>query len=305
MLLFTREQLESKKVTELKEIAKGYNLKGLSKFKKAELIDFIKSNEPNSFGNDILYILNDSLNVYSITNINYMNLNINELTTLIKEHVQDKPFSNQVMNEKELKAFYRAGFRVNRNESMKESEALELLKDVGSINMRANTTTLNLVKVDESNQAEEVKTTQEVTEKEITITQEDTTEQTKINNNIYWYSYRLRGFSLGYQPSGHIKHNDSIGRHGIVAYDRPLTEKEINAYELEVYSTPVQQTTETTYQVANKTFSTYEEASTYCELSDFDPSIMIQVREETLKESAKGTIETYNKYFSDSKNATA
>lgn len=52
-------------------------------------------------------------------------------------------------------------------------------------------------------------------------------------NKIYWYTYRLRGFSIGCQPSGFIKHDDSIGRHGAVAYDRELTEEEISEYELD------------------------------------------------------------------------
>lgn len=58
----------------------------------------------------------------------------------------------------------------------------------------------------------------------------------KQTNNLYWYEYRLRGFSLGCQPSGFVDRNENIGRHGIIAYDRPLTQKEIDDYELNPYT---------------------------------------------------------------------
>lgn len=50
--------------------------------------------------------------------------------------------------------------------------------------------------------------------------------------NVYTYVYRLRGFSLGCQPKGFISHNDNEGRHGSVTYDRALTKKEMDDYEL-------------------------------------------------------------------------
>lgn len=50
----------------------------------------------------------------------------------------------------------------------------------------------------------------------------------------YWYEYRLRGLSLGAQPKGFVDSDDIYGRFGAVAYDRPLTEKEVNDYELRV-----------------------------------------------------------------------
>lgn len=57
----------------------------------------------------------------------------------------------------------------------------------------------------------------------------------KDQNNLYWYSYRLRGFSPFCQPKGHIEVDHSIGRHGIIAYDRELTENELSEYELTPY----------------------------------------------------------------------
>jgi hypothetical protein len=64
----------------------------------------------------------------------------------------------------------------------------------------------------------------------------------EINNNkqievtpIYWYEYTLRGFSLGCQPKGFIEHDPTIGRHGIIAYDRLLTDSELDEYELKLH----------------------------------------------------------------------
>jgi hypothetical protein len=56
------------------------------------------------------------------------------------------------------------------------------------------------------------------------------------NNKLYWYSYKFRGFSIGCQPKDHITWNDDIGKHGIVAYDRPLTDTEQSDYELIPYN---------------------------------------------------------------------
>ncbi|WP_236583364.1 MULTISPECIES: hypothetical protein [Bacillus amyloliquefaciens group] len=49
---------------------------------------------------------------------------------------------------------------------------------------------------------------------------------------LYWYEYRLRGFSLGCQPGGHIKVDHNRGRFGAVAYSKPLTEQQLRDYEL-------------------------------------------------------------------------
>lgn len=57
----------------------------------------------------------------------------------------------------------------------------------------------------------------------------------KDTNNLYWYEYRLRGFSIGCQPKGFISHDDNKGRHGIISYDRQLSENELSNYELVPY----------------------------------------------------------------------
>lgn len=51
----------------------------------------------------------------------------------------------------------------------------------------------------------------------------------------YWYTYRLRGFSIGCQPKGFVDSDETVGRFGAIAYDRPLTEAECYEYELNWY----------------------------------------------------------------------
>lgn len=56
------------------------------------------------------------------------------------------------------------------------------------------------------------------------------------NGKTYTYGMRLRGFSIGCQPmQGFIeRQDDTTGRyHDILTYDRKLTEKEVQDYELD------------------------------------------------------------------------
>lgn len=48
----------------------------------------------------------------------------------------------------------------------------------------------------------------------------------------YRYGMRLRGFSIGCQPKGVIRREDSDKYWDIIVYDRPLTEEEIRHYSL-------------------------------------------------------------------------
>lgn len=52
-------------------------------------------------------------------------------------------------------------------------------------------------------------------------------------SKLYWYAYRLRGFSLGCQPKGFVERNEDYGRFGSIAYNRQLTEQELSDYELD------------------------------------------------------------------------
>ena len=48
----------------------------------------------------------------------------------------------------------------------------------------------------------------------------------------YRYGMRLRGFSIGCQPKGVVRREDSDKYWDIIVYDRPLTEEEIRHYSL-------------------------------------------------------------------------
>ena len=55
----------------------------------------------------------------------------------------------------------------------------------------------------------------------------------------YYYGMRLRGYSLGCQPMNGLMNrlDDPKDRyHDILVYDRPLTDKELNDYELDFIS---------------------------------------------------------------------
>lgn len=51
----------------------------------------------------------------------------------------------------------------------------------------------------------------------------------------YRYGMRLRGYSIGCQPRGVIdREDDPTGRyHDIIVYDRELTAREVEEYELD------------------------------------------------------------------------
>lgn len=57
----------------------------------------------------------------------------------------------------------------------------------------------------------------------------------------YVYGMRLRGFSLGCQPSGVIEWEDSnksvTGFYSFITYDRKLTDEEIQKYDLSFIKT--------------------------------------------------------------------
>ncbi|MGG3987480.1 Rho termination factor N-terminal domain-containing protein [Bacillus smithii] len=243
MLVKTREQLSRLTVNELKDICRQNDLKGYSKLKKAELVEFVYFHQPEPFEAKIQYIYNDNLNMYSILYID-PTLSIKEITSLIREHAAGKPFSNQEHNEKIIKAFYRAGFRAYGHETLSESETLALLNNVSSIHLIANTNKYNMIEQVE-NEITETQQEQETSKTEYQEAQTKNTTYTVGNRSfashsqasnkqpkLYWYQYRLRGLSPGCQPDDFIKVDHSKGRFGIIAYNRPLTQKELNEYEL-------------------------------------------------------------------------
>lgn len=55
------------------------------------------------------------------------------------------------------------------------------------------------------------------------------------NNRLHWYEYLYRPMSIGCQPKDFLEHDPNKGKHGIVAYNRPLSQAELNEYELREY----------------------------------------------------------------------
>jgi hypothetical protein len=53
---------------------------------------------------------------------------------------------------------------------------------------------------------------------------------------LFWYELLFRGISPGCQPKDFIECDHSKGKFGIVAYNRQLTEKELNQYEMKEYN---------------------------------------------------------------------
>ncbi|GAA4880425.1 hypothetical protein GCM10023310_70800 [Paenibacillus vulneris] len=66
--------------------------------------------------------------------------------------------------------------------------------------------------------------------------EESKTDKNKDQNGLYWYEMRLRPASIGAQPKGFVKSDETKGRHGIIAYDRPLTTNEVNEYDLSLWN---------------------------------------------------------------------
>ena len=58
----------------------------------------------------------------------------------------------------------------------------------------------------------------------------------KETNTLYWYEMLHRPVDMGCQPKGFVETKDDQGRFGLVAYSRPLTEKELDQYEMRKWS---------------------------------------------------------------------
>ena len=50
---------------------------------------------------------------------------------------------------------------------------------------------------------------------------------------LHWYALKLRGISPGCQPSGFVEKDFMHGKFGAVAYEKPLSEEDVEAYDLE------------------------------------------------------------------------
>ncbi|ALX47660.1 LPD25 domain-containing protein [Lentibacillus amyloliquefaciens] len=67
---------------------------------------------------------------------------------------------------------------------------------------------------------------------ELKILQQPEQVQNNYDDGLYWYEMCKRPVSLGCQPKGFVEFDDNEGRHGVVAYDRELTDKELNDFEM-------------------------------------------------------------------------
>lgn len=54
---------------------------------------------------------------------------------------------------------------------------------------------------------------------------------------LYWYEMVKRPVDLGCQPTGFVAVDHKKGRWGIVAYERKLTQKELDDFDMRVWET--------------------------------------------------------------------
>lgn len=55
-------------------------------------------------------------------------------------------------------------------------------------------------------------------------------------NKEYWYEMLKRPISPGAQPKGFVAFNEEKGKWGIVKYDRELTQKELDDFEMKKWN---------------------------------------------------------------------
>ncbi|MET3505573.1 hypothetical protein [Halalkalibacter oceani] len=144
MLQYTLSQLNSKMLTELQSIARSLHLRRYTQLEREELIKLIYSKNPSAFTHDITYIYNEHLKMYSITWANYLDLTTHELTHSIVSSISNKKTYIKTHNKKEVKALYRAGFRISGRENLSEADTLEYAKNK-AVTMLANTNKYNKI----------------------------------------------------------------------------------------------------------------------------------------------------------------
>lgn len=57
---------------------------------------------------------------------------------------------------------------------------------------------------------------------------------------VYWYKMLRRPMGIDCQPKGWVDSDHTVGRFGIVAYERSLTVDELDEYEMEKYAVTVE-----------------------------------------------------------------
>src|SRR5699024_761105 len=68
------------------------------------------------------------------------------------------------------------------------------------------------------------------------VEQENRKQNDNYKDGFYWYEMCQCPVSLGSQPKGFVEFDDDKGNHGIVAYDRKLTDKELSDFEMKEWN---------------------------------------------------------------------
>lgn len=141
----------------------------------------------------------------------------------------------------------RKGYKEDRDKAVKElvesvkeiDLSVDSMKDKNEEDyLYLNILKLHMEKIQEIQAKMEVldslKRSQELIEQNFPI-EKLSTDLGRSENNIYWYTYKHRGFSLGCQPKDFIRHDENVGKFGATAYNRPLTHEELVEYEMHLY----------------------------------------------------------------------
>lgn len=118
---------------------------------------------------------------------------------------------------------------------------------------------------------------------------EDEREQ-ESTEKIHWYEMTSRPISPGSQPKGFVDWKEDEGRHGLVAYNRALTEKELNDFEMKEW---VEEREMSSYEIL-------EEARTIQENYGFSP-YEVEWDNEVFQDYLKGIDPEEHKRFNDLK----
>lgn len=126
---------------------------------------------------------------------------------------------------------------MNLTTDMKMKEIIEFGKTVG-VKFRPGMKKVDLIELINSTIQPEEETVIEIEEVEVVEVVQDPEESVVIegqgngHEQLFWYEYLYRGCSIGAQPKGFVETDESVGKFGAVAYDRELTEYEIESFEL-------------------------------------------------------------------------
>lgn len=176
-----------------------------------------------------------------VISLNPRNSELQNATTLIHElahaklHTIDK-FLNYTTPEKEFQAemvsyAVSAYFGLENENGDKEAKSLSYisnwtkgreLKDKAQLLKEVRETTHEFISLIEKSFTKEKN-------QEVIKSQDMMVEK---NDTLYWYEMLNRPVDMGCQPKGFVETKDDQGRHGLVAYSRQLTEKELDEFEM-------------------------------------------------------------------------